>query len=78
MRRLEECHTLVKKMSFPLCPGGTLISPKMISRATMDTIASEFEAKLAAWKKDNEKKTASRDLTAASPDGDVERFELNR
>jgi hypothetical protein len=44
--------------------------PKMISRATMDTIASEFKAKLAAWKK--------ADLTAPSRDGDLERLELTR
>jgi hypothetical protein len=37
------------------------VSSKMISRATMDTIASEFGARLAAWKKGNQKKTARKD-----------------
>jgi hypothetical protein len=53
------------------------VSSKMISRATLDTVVSEFEAKLAAWKKGN-KRAASRDLTAASSDGEHKRFEITR
>jgi len=37
------------------------VSSKMISRAAMDTIVSEFRAGLAAWKKGNQMKTARQD-----------------
>jgi hypothetical protein len=37
------------------------VSSKMISRATMDAIASEFRARLAVWKKGNQEKTARQD-----------------